>query len=299
MMPDGLCAFPITPADADGRVDVPTLRRLVARICVGGADSVGVLGSTGTYLFLTREERRRAVEAAVEAAGRVPVLAGVGALRTDEAVAVARDAKAAGAAAGLLAPVSYTPLGDEEVFEHFRAVAEDSGLPICVYDNPAATRFVFTPELVGRLSRVDGIAAVKTPAPEPDAAAERLRALRNASRPGFSIGVSVDWHAAAALLAGADAWYSVVAGLLPAPAAAIVRAARTGDAAEVARLDGMLRPLWVLFREFSSLRVMHAAAAALGLGRNEPPRPILPVPAAGRERLAAVLQELDALPVAV
>src|SRR6187549_2905392 len=121
----GLSAFPITPMNTNGRVDTPALRRLVAPLAAAKVDSIGLLGSTGSYPFLSRDERRRATEAAIaEVNGRVPVLVGIGALRTNETIELARDAKAAGAGAGLLAPVSYTPLTEDEVFEHFRTVAE-------------------------------------------------------------------------------------------------------------------------------------------------------------------------------
>jgi 4-hydroxy-tetrahydrodipicolinate synthase len=74
-----------------------------------------LLGSTGTYAYLTRSERRRALDTALdEVSGRTPILVGVGALRTDEAVRLAQDANAAGATAGLLAAVSYTPLTEDE-----------------------------------------------------------------------------------------------------------------------------------------------------------------------------------------
>src|SRR3954467_6370404 len=89
--------------------------------------------------------------------------------RTDEAVRLAQDAKAIRADAGLLAPVSYTPLTDGEVFEHFATVARESRLPLCIYDNPSTTHFKFSPTLVGRLSQLPGIIAVKCPAPEPHA----------------------------------------------------------------------------------------------------------------------------------
>lgn len=139
----GLSAFPITPCFPDGRVDTDALQGVLDRLASAGVDSIGLLGSTGSYAYLTRSERRRAVEAAVACvAGRVKLLVGVGALRTDEAVAMAQDAKAAGADAGLLAPVSYAPLTDEEVFGLFGAVAK-AGLPLYIYNNPAATRFSF------------------------------------------------------------------------------------------------------------------------------------------------------------
>src|SRR5215210_7397333 len=216
MLLRGLSAFPITPADAEGRVDLAALRRLVARLCAAKVDSIGLLGSTGTYASLSRFERRRALDAAIEEAGaRVPILVGVGALRTDEAVRLAEDAKAAGAAAGLLAPVSYTPLTEDEVFEHFATVARESGLPLCIYDNPGTTHFRFSPALIARLSRVPEIIALKSPAPEPQAVAAHLADLRRVVPDGFSLGYGGDWNAVEALIAGGDAWYSVAAGLFP------------------------------------------------------------------------------------
>lgn len=289
----GLSAFPITPAGPDGRVDTAGLRRLLAPLVAAGVDSIGLLGSTGTYAYLTREERRRALDAALdEVAGRVPILVGIGALRTDEAVKLAADAKAAGAAVGLLAPVSYTPLRDDEVYEHFATVAREGGLPVCIYDNPGTTHFSFTPGLVGRVSRIPGIVAVKSPAPPRDRIAGHLAELRAAVPDGFPLGYSVDWHAAEALLAGGDAWYSVVGGLFPVTCLALVRAAQRGDPGEARRLNASLQPLWDLFGEFSSLRVMYAVAGLRGLCDAEPPRPILPLPEAARQRIAAALEGL-------
>lgn len=289
-----LSAFPITPSNADGQVDLGALRTILQPLVEAGVGSIGLLGSTGTYPFLARHQRRRAVEAAVEAvAGRVPLLVGVGALRTDEAVRMAQDAKGAGAQAGLLAAMSYTPLTEDEVFEHCATVARESGLPLCLYDNPGTTHFRFTPELVGRLARVPGIVAVKSPSPEPEAAAEQVRVLRAAVPAEFTLGYSGDWNAVEALLAGGEAWYSVFAGLFPRSALAITRAVEVGAAAEARRLNARLAPLWELFRTFSSLRVAYACADLLGLCRAEPPRPILPVTEEVRRRIADTLATLE------
>ena len=266
--PQGLSAFPITPADEAGCVDTAALQLLLARLVDARVHSIGLLGTTGSYPYLSRTERRRAIEAAVaQVAGRVPILAGVGALRTDDAVLLAQDARAAGALAGLLAPVSYTPLLDDEVFAHFEAVAREGGLPLVIYNNPGTTHFTFTTDLLARLSRVPGVVAVKNPAPTAEAVPAHLQALRAAAVPGFSLGYSVDAHAAEALLAGGAAWYSVAGGLFPQPCVAIVAAAQAGDAVEARRLNAGLAPLWELFREYTSLRVMYAAANLLGLCR--------------------------------
>ena len=289
----GLSAFSITPTDTAGRVDTAALAGLLARIRDAGADSIGLLGSTGGYAFLSRTERRRAVEAAMESVGgRIPVIVGVGALRTDEAEALARDAKAAGADGLLLAPMSYTPLTEEEVFRHMVSVAEAGGLPLCIYNNPGTTRFVFSDDLIVRLAEVPGINAIKMPLPADGDFGAGLARLRARTPKGFSIGYSGDWGAAQSLLSGGDAWYSVVGGLLPAEALALTRAAMTGDRAEAERLDLAFEPLWTLFKEFGSFRVMYAIADCLGLCRVAPPRPILPLAPADILRVEAALAGL-------
>ena len=290
---NGLSAFPITPIDPGGKVDTPALGRLVAPLVAAKVDSIGLLGSTGIYPFLTRAERRRATDAAMdEIQGRIPVLVGIGALRTTEVIALAQDAKAAGASAGLLAPMSYTPLTENEVFEHFSAVAAACDLPIVIYDNFGTTHFKFTPELVGRIARIPGVVAVKGASQPAEQAAHHHKLLHEAVPPGFSVGYSGDWNATEALLAGGDAWYCVAAGLFPNACLAMARAALSGNAAEARRIDADMQPLWSLFKEFSSLRVMYAAAIILGICDAEPPRPVLPLPDAARQRVAQVLKQM-------
>jgi 4-hydroxy-tetrahydrodipicolinate synthase len=290
----GVSAFPITPADADGRVDTVALRALLGRLLAAKVDSIGLLGSTGSYPYLTRAERLRAIEMAVDATGgSTPLLVGVGALRTDESVRLAQDAKGAGATVGLLAPVSYTPLTDDEVFEHFATVARESQLPLCIYDNPGTTHFTFSPALVGRISRLPGVVAVKSPAPDAKSVAAHLAELRGAVPEGFSVGYSMDLNAVEALLAGGDAWYSVVAGLFPKLGMEIVRATQSKNAMEARRLDAHLRPLWNLFKQFSSLRVIYAAADLLDICHAAPPRPILPLSGAALQKVAETIRSLD------
>lgn len=292
----GLSAFPLTPTDADGNVQAEQFSRFLDRIVGAGVDSIGLLGSTGGYAYLSREQRRKAVRVAVDGVGgRVPLIVGVGALRTDAAVALAKDAKAAGADGLLLAPVSYTPLTAEEAFQHFAAVAEAGSLPLCIYNNPGTTHFTFTDELIVRLAGLPHVEAVKMPLAAGGNYAAELARLRDGTPAGFSVGYSGDWGAADALLAGGDAWYSVAAGLIPAPCLALTRAAQGGDQAEVARINAAFEPLWTLFRAFGSFRVMYAMADVLGLGPVAPPRPVLPTPETERGRVEAALQALDGI----
>jgi 4-hydroxy-tetrahydrodipicolinate synthase len=284
----GLSAFPITPMTPAGAVIAPDLRRLVGRLEAGGVDSVGLLGSTGTYMFLSRDERRRAVATAVAAVTSTPVMAGIGAMRTDEAQALARDAAAEGAAGLLLAPVSYTPLTEEEVFQHFHAVASATDLPLCIYSNPGTTNFTFRPDFVARLAAIPSVVAIKLPLPASGDVAADLANFRRSAR-GLSIGYSGDWGCKDALLAGADCWYSVAAGLFPQQAAALTAAAAKGGREEADRRDAVFAGLWDLFRVGGSLRLMYAAANMLELTDAQPPRPLLGLDGDLRERLALAL----------
>ena len=294
MLLNGLSAFPITPADQHGTVDAAGMRALVRRLQDAHVHSIGLLGSTGTYAYLTAEQRLRALEAALDEVGKeTPIFVGIGALRTDDATRIAQEAKYAGAAAGLLAAVSYTPLTDDEVFEHFKTVAHESGLPICIYDNPGTTHFRFSNALIGRLSRVDGIIGVKSLAPEKALVSTHVNELRAAVPKNFSVGYSGDWNTAEALIEGADAWHSVVGGLFPKTAMAMVNAAAQKDFTKARELNAHLEPLWTLFKEHSSLRVMYASANILGLARAEPPRPLLPLKDEAQKRIATVLKELS------
>ena len=292
----GLSAFPLTPIDAAGNLIEDALNTFLTRIQAAGADSIGLLGSTGGYTFLTREQRRHAVESAVQCiGGKIPLIVGVGALRTDEAQALAHDAADAGADALLLAPVSYTPLTQEEGFQHFKAVAEATDLPLCVYNNPGTTKFVFSHELIARLAHVENIQAIKMPLPVDGDYADELSKLRSETPEDFSIGYSGDWGAKDALLAGCDAFYSVIAGLFPVEALALTRAAQAGNKVEAERINAAFEPLWDLFRTYGSFRVMYVIADLLGLAKIEPPRPILPLAAEARSQVEAALNQLGSL----
>lgn len=280
----GLSAFPLTPADESGRVDTDALQRLLTRIVEAKVDSIGLLGSTGTYMYLSREERRRAVKAAIECvAGRVPLIVGIGTLRTDDAAALARDA--AGADALLLAPVSYTPLTEEEAFRHYEAVAGATDLPLSIYNNPSTTHFSFSEALIQRLAGLANISAIKMPLPKDGDFAGEIGRIRATAPSGFAIGYSSDWGCPSALLSGADCWYSVVAGLFPKPALALTHAAIAGDAEETARLEKAFQPLWDYFKAHGGLRASHAAATVLGLKVGPLPRPLLPL---GPDALAGI-----------
>lgn len=290
----GLSAFPLTPLKDDA-VDEASFTGLIKRLAAAGVDSITALGSTGSYAYLTAGERARVARLAVEHAGGTPVFVGVGALRTSYVLTNVRSAEAAGAAGILLAPMSYQPLTEDDVFGLFQTVTAGTELPVIVYDNPATTHFSFSTGLYARIAELPGIASVKIPGvpADPAQARERVGGIRAVLPEHVTIGVSGDATAADGLAAGCDTWYSVIAGTLPVPALRILHAAQAGRLADAAAESARLAPLWQLFAEFGSLRVTAAIAEQLGLALEGClPLPIRGLDGAQRRRIAAVVEEL-------
>lgn len=282
----GLSAFPLTPFSGE-RVDLPAFSRLVERLAAAGVDSIGALGSTGSYMYLSREERKQVASAAVAAAGDVPVFVGVGTLRTSWTLEATEDAQAAGAQAVLVAVPTYQALRDDEVLGLFEAVSAASSVPVIVYDNPGTTHVTYSEDVYTAITALPQVASVKippvTPAPEhpdPAAAEARIDRLRTVCAPGTAIGISGDAQGAAALTGGADLWYTAVGGTLPEPMLTITRAAQAGERDRALALSAGLQPLWDLCARYGgSARVSAAIAEELGLvGPDCLPAPLKPLP---------------------
>ena len=292
----GLSAFPLTPMD-ESRIDEAAFGSLVQRLVAAGVDSICALGSTGSYAYLTRAERARVGQLAIRHAGGIPVIIGIGSLRTRDVLALADDAQKAGASGVLLAPVSYQRLSADEVFGLYEAVTRELSVPLCVYDNPGTTHFEFSDELHGRIAQLPNVRSIKIPGvpADPEAAKARVDHLRARIPTHVTIGVSGDASAALGLNAGCEAWYSVIGGLFPKIALAITRAAQSGKPQEAMQLSDRLKPLWDLFsKQGGSLRVVAAAAELCGLVQPPClPLPLRAVDGPGRQKLAELLRELE------
>ncbi len=126
---------------ADLSLDLPACRRTLGALVTDGVDGLVLLGTVGENNSLRPEEKRIALRAAVDAVGgRVPLVAGVSELDTDRAIEFARDAEKIGIDALMLLPAMVYVPTPEELYAHFRAVAEATSLPIMLYNNPPAYR---------------------------------------------------------------------------------------------------------------------------------------------------------------
>lgn len=277
----GLSAFPLTPLQ-NGRFDERAFVHLLSPLIEAQVDSLGILGSTGSYAYLTSTERAHIARCAVTHAGGIPVMVSIGALRLDEILRLADEAQTAGVSSVLLAPVSYQRLTEDEVYSLYDTVTRQLSVPLCVYDNPATTGFTFSDELLYAVAALPNVGSVKFGRVPENVVQARARLPAS-----VSMGISGDWQAAEALSAGFDVWYSVLAGLFPQTALAIARA---GDTAQSDRLE----PLWALFRRYGSLRVMAAAAEIQGrVSTPALPFPLQAISGESRQALAALLVSLE------
>ncbi|MBT2774704.1 dihydrodipicolinate synthase family protein [Halomonas sp. ISL-60] len=291
----GLSAFPLTPMN-EQNIKEREFTRLVEHLAGAGVDSIGVLGSTGSYAYLSSDERARVTQLSVESAGSVPVVVGIGALRTRDVLANAESAQQAGASGVLLAPVSYQRLTDDEVFSLYATVCQSLSVPLCVYDNPGTTHFEFSDELHGRIAQLSQVRSIKIPPVKDDiaCASERVARLRKLIPGDVTIGISGDSAAATGLNAGCDAWYSVIAGVYPQAALSITRAAQAGDAQQAKELSDALEPLWALYRKYGgSLRVVATIAEMTGkVSQPCLPQPLKTLQGDDRRIVEQVLEQL-------
>lgn len=283
---DGLTVAMVTPF-SDGRVDEDAVDRLVDHLIDGGVDGIVPAGSTGESPVLTADERRALFARVVaRAAGRAFVLAGVGTNSTEGTLAQARLAREAGAD-GLLVVTPYynkpSPAGMEA---HFRRVALEGGLPVCLYNVPGRTGVNLQPESVRRLAELPQIVAVKEASGSLDQVSELCRDA------AVTVLCGDDSLTLPMLAVGARGVISVVGNLAPRPLKRMIEAFGAGEIAEARRLHLELFPLArVLFVESNPGPVKHALAQR-GLIREELRLPLAPVTAASAARIDAVVGAL-------
>jgi 4-hydroxy-tetrahydrodipicolinate synthase len=182
-MPDhadfhGVLPALITPFTDDGAaIDAEALTAIVERLIHGGVAGLVPGGSTGEFTTLTNPERRELIEVTVTAAaGRVPVVAGTGALSTRETVELSVHAERSGARAVMIVPPFYDPLSWRELLAHYAAVAERISIPIMYYNLPSASGVTLDAGQLRELQRVAGVTSLKDTGGDAVAATELIQA---------------------------------------------------------------------------------------------------------------------------
>lgn len=209
---EGIIAYPITPFDDKEKIDIPLFQKQVERLVSTGSHGIAPLGSTGVMPYLTDNEKEAITEATMQqVAGRVPVLVGVSNLTTDKTVYHAQFAEKAGATAVMIIPMSYWKLTDDEIVQHYDAVASKISIPIMAYNNPATGGVDMSPTLLRRLLEIPNVTMIK----ESSGDIQRMHYLRKELGEDVAFFNGSNPLALAAFSAGARGWCTAAPNLIP------------------------------------------------------------------------------------
>jgi len=290
--PSGIIPAMVTPFTKSLEVNEPALRRLVNHCIDGGVHGVFAVGSQGEFWALTPDEKRRIWDVVVEETrGRVPVYGGTVGVTTRETIALTRLAKDAGVdAVSILTPYFISPT-DDELFNHYKAVAEAVDIPIILYTNPARTGVKISVSLLARLSKVPGIIGIKDSSGDLELTAEYIRV----APPEFSVLMGRDTLIYAGLLYGTRGGIAATGNVKPALVAEIYDKFMAGDLKGALAAQRALAPLRLAFTWGSFPVVIKEALDLMGMECGPARAPVGPLAPEQRERLKGVLKDMGVL----
>ncbi|HEV8310375.1 MAG TPA: dihydrodipicolinate synthase family protein [Methylomirabilota bacterium] len=303
----GVMPANILPFNADLSIDEAAYRRHLRWLAdTSGVTGIVANGHAAEVSSLSRDERRHALRLALdEIGGKCPVIAGVYADGTQEAVELARDAKAAGAAGVLVFPPTLfmwgAQLKPDMVWRHVSEIAAGADLPIVVFEYPVASGIGYAPETLARLAEIPQVAAVKDWSNDIVAYERNLRALRATGRP-VAVLSSFTMSLMASFLLGADGVISGMGSVTADLQAALFQACQKGDLEEARRLNDRLDPLVRVFYAPPFVDMHNRMKEALVLlgripGAHVRP-PLTPVSDAEREAIHRALRAAGLPPLA-
>jgi 4-hydroxy-tetrahydrodipicolinate synthase len=296
----GIMPANLLPFTADLAIDEPAYRRHLRWLAdTRGVTGIVANGHAAEVSSLDREERRRALAIALDEVGpRCPVVAGVYGDGTREAVALARDAKAEGAAGVLVFPPTLFMWGAQQkpemVWRHFSEIAAGADLPIVVFEYPPASGIGYAPETLARLAGIPQVAAVKDWSNDLVAYQRNFRALRATGRPVAMLS-SYTMGLMASFLVGADGAISGMGSVTADFQVELFEACQKGDLDGARRIDDRLAPLVRVFYAPPFLDMHNRMKEALFLLGRIPAAhvrpPLTPVSGAEREAIRQALAE--------
>jgi 4-hydroxy-tetrahydrodipicolinate synthase len=288
--------FGVVPAMAtafrdDHSVDEGRVRELIEWYLECGVHGISVAGSQGEFFSLDDDERLRLVRIAVETIkGRVPLYAGTGAVTTQAAIRLTREAEDLGADVALVITPYFVQPSQDELVEHYTAIARATRLPVMLYNNPPRTSVNVLPGTLARCMEAPNIVGIKDSSGDVTQAVEYLL---QAPRPALLFS-GRDTVALALMLHGAQGTISPAANVFPCLMVRLYDACRAGDFAAARRISDIFAPLRAAWALGSFPVVIREAMALVGHGAGPARPPIMPLPAAKRAVLQKVVDGIAA-----
>jgi len=280
----------VTPFQPDFSLDEAALRKLVQRQIRGGVDFLVPCGTTGESPTLTRREHPRVVEITLEeSAGRIPVLAGAGGYNTQEVIELARELESLGADGLLSVTPYYNKPTQEGLYQHYRAIARSTRLPIVLYNVPGRCGTNLDPSTVKRLAEIENIVGIK----EASGNISQMAALANVVSDDFVILSGDDAIALPLFALGGRGVISVASNEIPAEMAQLCHHGLRGEFDEARAIHRKYLPLMEINFVESNPIPVKAALALMGLLEPVWRLPMVAPKAENLMRIQAVLESLQ------
>jgi 4-hydroxy-tetrahydrodipicolinate synthase len=281
-----------TPFTANYHLDEVRARELIEWYLECGVHGISIAGSQGEFFALDERERTRMIEIAVETVnGRVPVYAGTGGVTTDESIRMTRVAETIGADLALIITPYFIQPSQDELVQHFTAIANATKLPVMLYNNPPRTQVNVLPGTLARAMACANIVGIKDSSGDLTQSIEYLlapprRALLFAGR---------DTIALAMMIHGADGTISPAANVFPRLMVRLYDAVKSGNIAEARRWSDVFAPLRAAWAWASFPVVIKEAMALAGHSAGPTRPPISALPDAKRADLKRVVDKILAV----
>jgi dihydrodipicolinate synthase/N-acetylneuraminate lyase len=280
-----------TQFDFGLQLDLPATQGMQVALVRDGVHGMVVLGTVGENNSLSADEKRAVLRATVEAVGgKVPIISGVSEFTTASAMAFARDAERSGIDGLMVLPAMVYVPTPAELEQYFRSVAQATGLPVMLYNNPPAYRVNIDLATLGRLAQVHNIVALKESAPDP----RRFTDLYNAFGERFVLFAGLDDLAFEGLCLGARGWVSGLTNAFPRESLLLYQALRDGDLAQARLIYRWFMPLLHLDAEHDLVQSIKLAESLMGRGSERVRPPRLPLGGARREQVVEMVRRAAA-----
>lgn len=290
---EGTFVVTVTPFTSDEELDLEALRANVDYYIENGVHGVVVGGSTGEFASLSLQEHKKIIEAVVDRVnGRVPVIAGTGACATRRVIELTKYAKDIGADGAMIIPPFYTKPNENEVFEHFKNIAEAVDLPIMLYNNPWTSKVDMQPTLIAKLAEIDNIQYVK----ESSGDATRVWKIINLTRGKMTVFCGADNLALELFLMGAKGWICVAANIFPKHTSRLYELAKENNIERARALYSELLPLLNFLEETGKFtQLSKAGHEILGRKAGPPRKPLFPADVEEKQKLKGFIEKIQSI----
>ncbi len=278
----------VTPFDRKGYVDFTKTEQLINYLINNGSDGLVVAGTTGESPTLSSEEKVALFKQSVKSAnGRIPIIAGTGSNNTHATIELTKKAEATGVDAVMIVSPYYSKPGQRGLYEHFKAVAEATKLPVMIYNIPGRSVVNMTADTIVELSKIENIVSVK----EASGDLDQITEIISRTDDSFTVYSGDDGLTLPIVSIGGDGVISVASHVLGNEMQDMINAYHSGEVKEAAAIHRKILPIMNELFKAPSPSPVKTALQLSGIDVGSVRLPMLPLTAEERSSLASVLNK--------